>query len=87
MHSLAKIGSRPVAAVRFPASPWGVFVVPAARVGLTASPSGWLGFSPCGLGWLFAACSSPPDFARLATYFHLLAQMKVGKAKCLNAQL
>ncbi len=27
---------------------------------------------------------SPPDFARQATYFHLLAQMK-GKAKCLNA--
>ena len=28
---------------------------------------------------------SPPDFARRATYFHLLAQMKVGKAKCPNA--
>jgi len=28
---------------------------------------------------------SPPDFARQATSFHLLAQMKGGKAKCLNA--
>src|SRR6267142_2667275 len=27
----------------------------------------------------------PVGLARRATYFHLLAQMKVGKAKCLNA--
>ena len=33
----------------------------------------------------FSLGESPPDFARQATYFHLLAQMKVGKAKCLNA--
>ena len=28
---------------------------------------------------------SPPDFARQATSFHLLAQIKGGKAKCPNA--
>jgi len=28
---------------------------------------------------------SPPDFVRQPTSFHLLAQMKGGKAKCLNA--
>jgi len=28
---------------------------------------------------------SPPDFARRATSFHLLAQIKGGKAKCPNA--
>ena len=36
-------------------------------------------------GWVFSLGESPPDFARQATHFHLLAQMKVGKAKCLNA--
>jgi hypothetical protein len=31
-----------------------------------------------------SACSSPPGFGRRPSYFHLLAQMKVTKAKCLN---
>jgi hypothetical protein len=32
----------------------------------------------------FAACSSPPGFGRRPSHFHLLAQMKVTKAKCLK---
>jgi hypothetical protein len=31
-----------------------------------------------------APCSSPPGFGRRPSYFHLLAQMKETKAKCLN---
>ena len=34
---------------------------------------------------LIAYGRQPVGLARRATYFHLLAQMKVGKAKCLNA--
>ena len=33
----------------------------------------------------FSLGESPPDFVRQPTSFHLLAQMKGGKAKCLNA--
>ena len=34
---------------------------------------------------ILALGRQPVGLARRATYFHLLAQMKVGKAKCLNA--
>jgi hypothetical protein len=33
----------------------------------------------------FSLGESPPDFVRQPTSFHLLAQIKGGKAKCLNA--
>ena len=36
-------------------------------------------------GGSFSLGESPPDFARQATSFHLLAQIKGGKAKCPNA--
>jgi hypothetical protein len=42
-----------------------------------------LGESPP--GGFFSLGESPPDFVRQPTSFHLLAQIKGGKAKCLNA--